>query len=187
MKKVIIELKQIDYIKETENVAEYSINENNTITINRFNGLNIVTHKQIEGAKAKKLNVFENVDSLLSTDVDGLIIVNNSKLYDCNKGEFITKNFHSIGAIGGKNFFVTDKITVDDHHSDAKKTDCLMFQLDDNLHIVSHIYSTISHDWIAYPAGNKEFDYYNFIESRKNFLHQLEEKEISVMNRLKRK
>lgn len=192
------ELKQTDYVQlfieenicESKEVGEYKLTENDYLIIKivEVEKSASITHVRKEaGNEVKHLTHFKTATSCLTTDVEGLVIIDNSVLYDVKTAKFIGKNHESIEALGNEQFFIVDKVASESHHSnDSQKVDYLMFKINSKGEMQSSIYSRIAHDWIAWPVGNKEFNYYNFIQSRKNFLCQLEEKETGVVKKIKK-
>lgn len=181
---------QVDYVirtLENNGVEEFEITNNEYLYMTKAEGtvraVHIRNNKEVAYETMEK---FEDVKSILTTDVEGLVIINNEILYNFKKAKFVTKKYDSLEAIGNRLFFVEDHITVNNHDQETIKKDTLFFQINENNLIVSDIYSTISHDWVAWPAENKAFDYYGFTESRKNFLSQLEEKEVAIIKKLTR-
>lgn len=181
--------KNLDYallVNESEDNS-YEITPREFLFLEKKQGIISAMHIRSEYRGIyQKRHIFDDAQSFIKTDIEGVIIVNNSKLYDFNTGKFISKKYFIIETIGNKQFFVVDKINGYNCLMENRPIfDYLMFRIDINSKIVSSIYSELAHDFILSEKESQTVDYEEFIANRQENLCNFEKQEMDIVKILK--
>ncbi len=125
-------------------------------------------HVRMEDRKATLIN--ENIGEYHKTNLENMLMIGrkfnwyDKKLYNIMKGKYTCRGYDEISVIDGQPDYFAVKKSITSVTKDSRKNedlyliDDLYFQIDQNGHIVSKIFSTRKLDFLGY--GDKNIDDY---------------------------